>query len=610
MIFWTHVLGWTLVDFVWQGAALAVIAALGLRVLRNAPSQTRYSAACIVLALIVGSPLVTLWSLANSVTPTDAARLQPVSFAAASSVSPVAPTAAGSEHVATLLRGEVERRLPVVVSLWLVGVGFLAVRLTIGWRHVHRLHKRALAIPASRLQAAADAVAGRIGLRRLVHIVDVDQIDTPAALGWLRPVVLVPIAAVAQLTPMQVEAILAHELAHIRRHDYLINLVQSFAEVFLFYHPAVWWLSARIRLEREHCCDEIAVKACGDALLYVNALKQLEHARRPIADRTVASPLVFAATGGSLLRRVRRILRVDRDAPRSSSSAPFTIALIVVLLVIVAGRDRLNALPPKSFIPLASDTRPAFASASIKAVPVNTTNRGFLCAFGPGGRAFKAFGPADSIVACAYGIPAARIQEQLLGGPDWLSVDLFEIEAQSPSNRLPTSFAEGLPMLRTLLADRFKLIVHRETKQLDTFDLRVARRDGTLGPQMRPTPEDCAAWIASRRKGPLPSRPGYRPCGFARTSNALITNTAIPMAQFANLLSAWTGAIVRDTTGLSGYFDVDVSPMPQRASAVQERARDLALALQTQLGLTLEPSRSSVDLLIVDYAERPTTDSR
>jgi uncharacterized protein (TIGR03435 family) len=236
-------------------------------------------------------------------------------------------------------------------------------------------------------------------------------------------------------------------------------------------------------------------------------------------------------------------------------------------------------------------------------------NRGFLCAFGPGGRAFKAFGPADWIVACAYGIPAARIQEQLIGGPDWLKVDLFEIEAQSPSDHLPTSFAEGLPMLRTRLADRFKLAVHRETKHLDTFDLTVARLDGILGPQMRSTPQDCAAWIASKRKGPRPSRPGYRPCGFARTSNAMITNTAITMAQFANLLTAWTGNVVRDTTGLQGYFDVDLVPMPERAGSVVQRGRDIALVLRNQLGLTLEPSTSSVELLIVDHVEHPKTES-
>lgn len=132
----------------------------------------------------------------------------------------------------------------------------------------------------------------------------------------------------------------------------------------------------------------------------------------------------------------------------------------------------------------------------------------------------------------------------------------------------------------------------------------------TLGSQMRPTPQACAEWITSNRRGPMPSRPGYRPCGFARTNNAIMTNTAITMAQSANLLTAWTGSIVQDTTGLPGYFDVDLNPMPVRASSVAQRRKHLALALRKQLGLTLEPCAASVDLLMVDHAERPKTDSQ
>ena len=138
--------------------------------------------------------------------------------------------------------------------------------------------------------------------RRLIRIVELPHVDVPLVVGCLRPIVVLPIAAISQLNAAQVEAILAHELAHVRRHDYLVNLMQTLAETLLFYHPAVWWLSARIRDEREHCCDDVAVAVCGDPVGYAAALAELE------AWRSGELSLAAAATGGSLLNRVRRIL--------------------------------------------------------------------------------------------------------------------------------------------------------------------------------------------------------------------------------------------------------------------------------------------------------------
>ena len=149
---------------------------------------------------------------------------------------------------------------------------------------------------------------------RVIRIVELPHVDVPLVVGCLRPIVVLPIAAMSQLNAAQVEAILAHELAHMRRHDYLVNLMQTLAETLLFYHPAVWWLSARIRDEREHCCDDVAVAVCGDPVGYAAALAELE------AWRSGELSLAAAATGGSLLNRVRRILRVEvSDDSRTSS---------------------------------------------------------------------------------------------------------------------------------------------------------------------------------------------------------------------------------------------------------------------------------------------------
>src|SRR5262249_17738290 len=146
------------------------------------------------------------------------------------------------------------------------------------------------------------ALAARLGLTRQVRVLIAGAADGPSVVGWLRPVVLLPSATLLGLTPEQLEAVLAHELAHVRRHDYLVNLAQSLVETVLFYHPAVWWVSSRIRHERELCCDDLAVRSCGDALCYARALTRLERLR-------IASPeLAMGAAGGPLLFRVRRLM--------------------------------------------------------------------------------------------------------------------------------------------------------------------------------------------------------------------------------------------------------------------------------------------------------------
>ena len=170
-----------------------------------------------------------------------------------------------------------------------------------------------------------------------MRLLESTRVDVPTVIGWLTPVVLLPASALAGLTPQQIEAILAHELAHIRRHDYLVNLLQTLVETLLFYHPAVWWLSRRIRVERENCCDDLAVSLCGDPVAYAAALADLEELRS--SNRTLA----LAATGGSLLQRVRRLL----GAPSHAGRAPGWLAAglaVMVLSVLSASAMNTDAL--------------------------------------------------------------------------------------------------------------------------------------------------------------------------------------------------------------------------------------------------------------------------
>ena len=147
-----------------------------------------------------------------------------------------------------------------ITICWLVGVSLLLGRMAGGWWYVRRLHHLAMKMHASPWQAPCRRIAYRLGLPAAAHVVESALVEVPTVVGWLRPAILLPMAAMAALSPAQIEAVLAHELAHIRRHDYAVNLLQTIAETVLFYHPAVWWLSARVRTEREHCCDEVAVR--------------------------------------------------------------------------------------------------------------------------------------------------------------------------------------------------------------------------------------------------------------------------------------------------------------------------------------------------------------
>ena len=166
-------------------------------------------------------------------------------------------------------------------------------------------------------------VAQRIGVIRPVQLAHSTLVQVPTVLGWLRPMVLLPVSNLTGLSPFELEAILAHELAHVRRHDYLINLLQSAIETLLFYHPAVWWMSGQIRMEREHACDELVVAAFGDRASYARALTHLEE-----QCSSSFQPLTLSAAGGSLIGRIRRLI----GAPAEKQLSPGWVAGLVVPL--------------------------------------------------------------------------------------------------------------------------------------------------------------------------------------------------------------------------------------------------------------------------------------
>ncbi len=321
-------LAWTLIHFIWQGAAIGLAAFLLLRIARLT-ARSRYIVGVATLALMLTAPVVTFVVLKPAyVSVPPMSRNEQKFGVAASRVAPGAPIHAPSdsgrlqESRTTATRGLRALTPSAVVVVWLAGVAALSIRLLGGWLVAQRLVKRAVQPVAPEIHALARRLAARLALDRVVRLLESSAVSAPVTIGWLKPVVLLPAAAMTGLSTDQVEALLAHELAHVWRLDYLVNLLQSAVETLLFYHPAVWWASRLVRTEREHCCDDVAITVC-DRLVYVTALSELAAIRAP-------APMVMAASRGSLLCRVCRILG---GAPGAERERPGWLPVFVLILI-------------------------------------------------------------------------------------------------------------------------------------------------------------------------------------------------------------------------------------------------------------------------------------
>jgi beta-lactamase regulating signal transducer with metallopeptidase domain len=248
----------------------------------------------------------------------------------AAAEAPVAPGDAAARLRGWLraAEGALESQLSRLVAIWIAGVLLLCARLASAWAQAQRLRVRGTRPAAAALQAGAARLASRLGVRRAVRVLESTVAEVPTVVGWLRPVILFPAGAIAGLPPQHLEALLAHELAHVRRHDYLVNLLQTLVETLLFYHPAVWWVSSRIRHEREHCADDLAVQACGDRFLVARALTAMEELRVNPLQPGVA----MAANGGSLVSRIQRLLGRTRGsgAPRGALGPTMLVATLLL----------------------------------------------------------------------------------------------------------------------------------------------------------------------------------------------------------------------------------------------------------------------------------------
>ncbi len=349
-----NALAWALLDFVWQGALLGCAAATVLALMGRARPQTRYALACAALLLCAALPLAGVLvrlggvgagsALPGVLLPDTAGRASAAALAAQG-----LDTGAGAHGWLEAMRLGMQPRLSLVILCWAGGSGVLALRLLLGLAWVRRRSRPGAWRPDPAWQAVLDRMAARLGIGRRVMLGLVDDaaapdaafIGGPITAGWWRPLVLVPAALATGMAPPLLEALLAHELAHVRRHDYLVNLMQSAVEVLLFYHPAVWWLSHRIRIERELIADDLAASLLGEPRRLALALSELDQFQ--LSTHSLAP----AAHGGNLMSRIKRLVRPQSDPHTGKPNWKLALPLLALVLSAAASTriGSANAAP-------------------------------------------------------------------------------------------------------------------------------------------------------------------------------------------------------------------------------------------------------------------------
>ena len=336
-------LGWTVVHSLWEGAIVAAMLAATLAALRSA--RARYAAAGVALLAMLAGIAITL----ASVMPENWHGWRP----AAPSHLPLWNVETGADSAAPANAG-LDGWVPWLTPFWLAGILVFAFAQIVAWLAIGRLRQRGVCCAPERWQQQLSHLRQRLGLSRPVVLLESCLAEVPMVVGHIRPVILMPIGVFTGLPVAHVEAILLHELAHIRRHDYLVNVVQRAVECLLFYHPAVWWISRVIRNERENCCDDVVVAMSGNARDYALALTTLEETRW--SGREPA----LAASGGTLMKRIHRLL--DPQGASTCWTPLITLGVLISTAVAAYAVWPSRPLTQKSAAPQVQAERPGFST--------------------------------------------------------------------------------------------------------------------------------------------------------------------------------------------------------------------------------------------------------
>jgi uncharacterized protein (TIGR03435 family) len=418
-------------------------------------------------------------------------------------------------------------------------------------------------------------------LKLEIQVMSSPVLVEPGVFGILRPVLLLPEGITDRLTPAQLEAILAHELCHVRRRDNLSAAFHMVVEALFWFHPLVWWIGARLVDERERACDEEVLRLGSEPRVYAEGILK-------VCEFYLESPLlcVSGVTGSNLKERIE-VIMTNRIARNLES--PKKLLLAAAGFAAIAGPIAMGVLSAPA-IRAQSQARTEFEVTSVK--PNKSAERRFGITPSPGGRLRATNASLKQLINVAYQIPDFRIT----GNSGWMNTDRFDIEAKAAGD--PPREQMQL-MLQSLLANRFKLVVHRETKELPTYELQVAKS----GPKVK--------------EGKCVGEPGPdNPCGgFTASIWGHMLARAASMSQLSQFLSSLQSRVVVDKTGLTGEYDMELTWTPDELltgpgdpgqTPPDPNGPSIFTALQEQLGLHLEPAKGPVEILVIDRAEKPS----
>jgi uncharacterized protein (TIGR03435 family) len=598
-------------------ATLLVKATLTLAVALAVTGLARRSrAASRHVLLVTAFAVLLVLPAASFVMPSRGVRLlapPAASSAPVTAVVPVmtspSPTRLGAQQPVDTFRIDSGRTASALLwTVWGAGALLCLLPVLAGSWHLRGLRRSGSS--CARGDALLRRLSAEAGLHRSIAVRVHESIPGPMTYGTRRPVILLPPDAESWSDDALSRAMI-HELEHVRRGDWLSQYMARIVGALYWFHPLVWMAWRRLSLEAERACDD-AVLRRSEATAYADQLvllaKRLASTARP--------PLLAMAACRDLSTRVRAVL--DGAQARGRAGALPVATAIVAAALFVAAVAPLRAVRQVQ-APSAGAQQPplSFEIASVK--PNKSGEEERYIRIDPRGDGLRVVNmQLRQLITFAYQIQSFQLE----GGPDWIASDRFDILAKS-EREVPATGAffggqEPLRMmLRTLLADRFKMVMHKETKELPIFELVLARQDGRLGPELRPAVVDCAARAAAAKAGTPPASsgpPGPGSC-FMNMNPVSVRGGGVTLVMLANILVGPAQRLVIDRTGLTGNWDLEVNYTPDPSqvppgvelpSSIDPNGPSLFTAIEEQLGLKLRPARGPVEVLVIDSVQQPT----
>jgi bla regulator protein blaR1 len=607
-----------LADHLWQSTLVAFAVALLALLLRRNRAHLRYGL-WMAASLKFVVPFAVLIALGAQADWPRSAAVQPVMSAIDTISHPFAsmPATPVFEHEPAQTPARERAIVSIVIAAWALGSTAIVFVWIRRWRRVSAAVRHAAPVHTGRLAEALARVAPDLRSRLTMRSTD-SQME-PGVFGFRAPVLLWPRGIETRLDDAQIDAILAHEIAHLRRHDNLTSAIHMAIQTVFWFHPLTWWIGRRLVEERERACDEAVVLTGNEPHVYAESILKT-------CQFFVESPLACVAgvTGSDLKTRIEHIMRHNAHVALTMSKR---VLLSASLVAAVAGPVAIGVLTSPRLaaqIVAPGPETPTFEVASVK---MNKEQNGRIAGRGAPGRFDGTNLPLRRLIRQAYDIH----ESQIVGGPDWVNTQGFDVSATTggkPNDQVRF-------MMQSLLRDRFKLTFHTERRDMPIYALVVAHSDGRLGDGLKRTADGaCLPRGTALPAGAPPSSPGpsppvpspfdpnaQAPCGGIIFGPGRLLAHGVPIDMLARSLGGLPAItafnrIVQNQTGLEGTYDFDFTfandfagrggafaPPPGAAAPGDEPA--LFTAIQEQLGLKLDGRRANVEVLVIDSVQKP-----